>query len=88
MSKKNEVWCPYSRLGNTTNSKMDPKNSATEATLEEKKKEKEDCDIENIRNYCMYMHMKKNHQTFDEYDEAEAAACERYMYENHLFDDE
>ena len=67
---------------------MDPRNSATDATSQEtKKKEKEALDLDNIMKFCMYKHMKKTHQKFDEYDEVEAAACERYMIVNGLLEE-
>ena len=50
--------------------------------------ERERCDNEMLSKYFMYVHMKKEHQKIDEFDEIEMAACERYVLVNNLLDDE
>ena len=55
---------------------------------DENAQERERCDNEMLSKYFMYVHMKKAHQKFDEYDEVEAAACERYIFENDLYDEQ
>jgi hypothetical protein len=58
----------------------------TSDIVDDSARERERCDNEMLSSYFMYVGMKKEGRIA--YDDAEMAACERYVLENNLLDDE
>ena len=57
----------------------------TSDNVDDYAQERERCDNEMLSSYFMYVGMKKEGGIA--YDDAEMAACERYVLENHLLDE-